>query len=366
MYMFIVRLTGGLGNQMFQYSLYIKLKEQGHKVLLFADSNKLKEHNGMELNRLFEHVVIKRYRFLQLYFVIYPYLQQIGWFLDKYKLNFISRIYFFNIITFPSWANYQLSDYELERIKYIFSFPSIDDKVNLQIQNRIRETNSVSIHVRRGDYVKSPIYRRTHGNICTSEYYAKSIDYILQRVRKPVFFIFSDDIQWAKDNLCLDDAYYISENKGLDSYKDMQLISMCKYNIIANSTFSAWGAILNSNFNKIVIAPKKWINNHFDKTLQKIGYPDWIIIDNNIPIITLWADGMKLSNKNIDNLLKQTHSDYCVVSDTIIDDDRFVFNALYKKTSLINIELTDVRLEALNDHFWIEKQIYEYYEENKR
>lgn len=103
----------------------------------------------------------------------------------------------------------------------------------------------------------------------------------------------------------------------------MQLMSLCKHNIIANSTFSAWGAILNSNPDKIVIAPGNGLIIVLIKHC-KIGYYDWVIIDNRVPIITLRADGMKLSDKYIDYLLKQTHNDYRVVSDTVLNDDRFV------------------------------------------
>lgn len=350
---------------MFQYSLYVKLKKCGCKVVLFADTNKLKEHNGIELNRLFENISITNNKFLCVYFTMYPYLQRIGWLFAKYRFGLINKAILFKVITFPVWENYQLNDSELVQIRYIFSFPSIVDKANLQIRNKIKETNSVSIHIRRGDYIKSPIYRRTHGNVCTFDYYIKSIEYILQHVKKPVFFVFSDDIQWAKDNLSLNDVYYISGNNGLNSYIDMQLMSLCKHNIIANSTFSAWGAILNSNPDKIVIAPRKWINNCFDTTLQKIGYSDWVIIDNRVPIITLRADGMKLSDKYIDYLLKQTHNDYRVVSDTVLNDDRFVFNIAHTEISLINIEMKDIEFEALSDCYWIEKKICEYYEKSK-
>lgn len=154
---------------------------------MFADTNNLKEHNGIELNRLFENISITNNKFLCVYFTMYPYLQRIGWLFAKYRFGLINKAILFKVITFPVWENYQLNDSELVQIRYIFSFPSIADKANLQIRNKIKETNSVSIHIRRGDYIKSPIYRRTHGNVCTSDYYIKSIEYILQHVKKPVF-----------------------------------------------------------------------------------------------------------------------------------------------------------------------------------
>ena len=97
-----------------------------------------------------------------------------------------------------------------------------------------------------------------HG-ACSIEFYKKSIEYISNNVSNPFIFIFSDDIKWARKNLKLDyPCEYISGNNGNKNYVDMQLMSLCKHNIIANSSFSWWGAWLNLNPNKIVIAPKQW------------------------------------------------------------------------------------------------------------
>lgn len=102
-----------------------------------------------------------------------------------------------------------------------------------------------------GDYVNHPI----HGGICTLEYYKKAIEIIRNNIAEPAFFIFSNDIDWCRNNLPLESATYITGNNGGNSYKDMHLMSLCKHNIIANSSFSWCGAWLNSNQNKIVIAP---------------------------------------------------------------------------------------------------------------
>jgi hypothetical protein len=97
-------------------------------------------------------------------------------------------------------------------------------------------------------------------NICTLDYYNKAINYILNAVENPVFYIFSDDIIWAKENLKLSNAFFVNWNLDVQSWEDMFLTSLCKHNIIANSTFSWWGAWLNENKNKIVLCPPKYTN----------------------------------------------------------------------------------------------------------
>ena len=92
------------------------------------------------------------------------------------------------------------------------------------------------------------------------EYYEKAINYVKNKIEGPVFFIFSNDIDWCKENFSFEEAYFVDWNIGEKSFRDMQLMSSCKHNIIANSSFSWWGAWLNNNLDKIIIAPSKWLN----------------------------------------------------------------------------------------------------------
>jgi len=136
----------------------------------------------------------------------------------------------------------------------------------------VRE-NSISVHIRRGDYLK-PVHQASFGNICTPEYYRTAIRTICKRVEKPVFYIFSDDIPWAKANLG-STAHYIDWNTNENAWEDLYLMSLCKHNIIANSTFSWWGAWLNRNPDKLVLCPPKYT--HFDDSND--FYPEkWIRI----------------------------------------------------------------------------------------
>lgn len=129
---------------------------------------------------------------------------------------------------------------------------------NAEIAAQIKASNSVSLHIRRGDYAQSPKARAIHG-LCSLEYYRAAVQYIAARVDKPFFFIFSDDVAWAKGNLKINfPCRFINHNHGVDSHNDMNLMSLCRHNIIANSTFSWWGAWLNANHGKIVVAPKAW------------------------------------------------------------------------------------------------------------
>lgn len=126
-----------------------------------------------------------------------------------------------------------------------------------QIAKNINQENTVSVHVRRGDY-QSPAFIDTLGKCCDIGYYIRAIDYMKKQVDSPRFVVFSDDMEWAKSNLPLNNAIYVVHNTGADSWQDMYLMSLCKHNIIANSSFSWWGAWLNENEKKIVIAPEYW------------------------------------------------------------------------------------------------------------
>lgn len=132
------------------------------------------------------------------------------------------------------------------------------DKATIELIQRIKNCNSVSVHVRRSDYVMDKKTHDFHG-VCGLGYYKKSILLITKKVTNPSFFIFSDDPNWCKVNLRLQSStIYVTHNLGNKDYEDVRLMSTCKHNIIANSSFSWWGAWLNKNKDKIVIAPKKW------------------------------------------------------------------------------------------------------------
>lgn len=119
-------------------------------------------------------------------------------------------------------------------------------------------TNSVSIHVRRGDMVKNPDVAKIHGS-CNLDYYLRCMKKVEERIKSPEYFVFSDDPLWCKQNLQSNfPIHFVSDNYAEKSYLDIQLMRQCKHHIIANSSFSWWGAWLNPNPDKIVIAPLNW------------------------------------------------------------------------------------------------------------
>ncbi len=124
---------------------------------------------------------------------------------------------------------------------------------------RIRSTDSVSLHVRRGDYASSAETYQTHG-LCSKAYYTRAVATISQLTAYPHFFVFSDEVDWVRRNLVLDSpTTYVSSRSGDHEHEDFWLMSQCKHHIIANSTFSWWAAWLHDDGQKAVIAPKKWI-----------------------------------------------------------------------------------------------------------
>ena len=130
----------------------------------------------------------------------------------------------------------------------------------------------MSIHVRRGDYL-DPVNSRIYNGICTVDYYQRAIRYMQEHMQDPEFYFFTDDPQWVKQNLYQDGMTVVEHQKTDPNYADMFLMSQCKGHIIANSTFSWWGAWLDSKEERVVVSPTRWLNNHeVDNTIC-----DWFI-----------------------------------------------------------------------------------------
>lgn len=266
----IIKCLGGLGNQMFQYAFFLALKQKYKNVKIdVTEFRKYKLHNGLEIERIFKLPIRKSTSIENswLYGHNTDFLSKIlskFWksrstiYEQKHATDFDKSIFFNNSNLYYDgyWQNPKYFIGISDLIRKIFIFSDDLDGKNLTTLESIRKTNSVGLHVRRGDYVGHDLL----GGICDLDYYLAAIDLIKKSNKNPVFYIFSNDIEWCSKNLILDSVNYIDWNNGDLSYIDMQLMSECKTLVIANSSFSWWAAFLNKNIDKYIIAPKRWFN----------------------------------------------------------------------------------------------------------
>ena len=287
----IVEFYGGLGNQMFQWAFLRKLQIDYKDIKVQADLqkyNKNSSHNGFEIDNIFN---LEIERCTEYESKKYGHQKLI---LPRISRKILKRIFSINskyVITESKYNRKRISHESYFRgfwqsqmyfediqdiIRSDFKFPSLVGRKNNEIYKLINETNSVSIHVRRGDYLKSN--NNIFKNLTITNYYSNAIEFIKENIENPVFFVFSDDIDWCKNYFKNENAYFIDWNTGKYSYIDMQLMSLCKNNIIANSTFSWWGAWLNSNIDKLVISPSD-MGNAFDT--DYFIPQEWIKIKND-------------------------------------------------------------------------------------
>jgi hypothetical protein len=280
--MIFVQLRGGLGNQMFQYatarSLSIKNNTSVNMDLTEYDQINRRPHEVYNLNHfnisgnILEHCELKRF----------------------YKTNFFERLIFklkkitgmekTRLVYEKRWFHYDSSIKTLPDNVYLRGywqcekyFSDIRDIIldeytpgsqlssnSLLVKEAIiKSNNSVSLHIRRGDYI-SDKKTNTYFHICPPEYYNECLSRLNQYAGKHLdLFIFSDDIDWAKSNLNFDYNTFFVENKNIQlAFEDIYLMSLCKHNIIANSSFSWWGAYLNRNKGNFIFAPSKWVNDN--------------------------------------------------------------------------------------------------------
>ena len=282
----IVKFQGGLGNQMFQYAFLLALKKASNEDVYIdiSEYSRHKQHNGYELKRVFGICnEIASIHDIWKYTCIFrnDIINRIYIKISRFRKSDIKEInsykYLPGILTEHRdgyydgyWQCFKYFDCCSDDIIRYFTFVPATDSQNCDIIERINNDNkSVSLHIRRGDYLKSDIYR----GLCGIEYYTKAILYVRSLLGDGIFFyIFSDDIQWCRENiLCLlnkDKFIFVDWNSESQSFRDMQLMSLCRANIIANSSFSWWAAYLNKRNDKIVIAPEKWVNLPLEYRMQ--------------------------------------------------------------------------------------------------
>lgn len=293
--MIIAELRGGLGNQMFQYacgrSKAIQLKTEirvDTRTLeqSFGNNNftarefeldifkaKIKVANKKELAPFSPTIILLK--------IWYKWLKNYRYHVEtSFKYNDLFDALNGNILICGFWQTekYFLKYENVIREEFIFHKPK--NNQTLALEYIINQSNAVSIHVRRGDYVSLKSASSFHG-LADLQYYKNAILALEKTTAKPIYFVFSDDTQWVKENLIgkRKDMIVVEHNKGKDSWQDMYLMSKCKHNIIANSSFSWWGAWLNNNNQKIVIVPNQWfaMEENNNQTYDLIP-PSWIRI----------------------------------------------------------------------------------------
>ncbi len=276
----VVHIFGGLGNQMFQYVFYLQLESRRYNSYINLDFFSYKYSK-----RAHAQSFILKDAFLNINAPVYScFVSKV---LYKPKLWRLFRI-FIKIITFKKnnarafglitestidlkkkrarvlhykdyWANekYLLDMQDLHRVFFKFNDELLKG-INQLILEEIKNKKSVSIHIRRGDYLFDPFLSK----FCKEDYYQQAIQIMEEKIISPHFYLFSDDIEWCKIKFGkLPSKTFIDWNTHERSYIDMLLMSHCKHNICAASTFSWWGALLNKNIDKMVILPKGWMEN---------------------------------------------------------------------------------------------------------
>lgn len=273
----IIRVTGGIGNQMFQYALKLKLEStlKQHCKIDTRFYQKSNVHNGYELDKVFGISTTQYDGSTKAVADQSPLLYKICFHLGIRKLKtahhfteirtcFCPEILALNGNNYYIDGYWQSEDYFIDiedDIRKNFYFPPFTELENIKISQIIKSTESVSLHVRRGDYVGTSRFV----SLGNTNYYQKAIKYIKNTIENPLFVVLSDDIRWCKENLDLPaDSIFVTWNQGNKSYRDMQIMSICKHNIIANSSFSWWGAWLNNNSKKIVLAPNHFFNGNIE------------------------------------------------------------------------------------------------------
>lgn len=283
--MFIIRFHGGLGNQIFEYCFYRYMQEyvsDDLKADLTWFDRNYKEHQGYELERVFgiklPAASYKEIAKVHEYYPKYYPLAAMRYLArknaarkNKKRATSDSHIFDFGPTQYEFNPIYESLDKKKdwyiegvfcsdvyfsrceEMLRKELTFCQSLNEQNLSLKSEMEQCQSVAIHVRRGDYVGNNF------DIVGTDYYKRAAEYIRNNVADPVFYIFSDDMEYVEKEFTFLDHYIPVHNSGKTSYVDMQLIGCCRHGIIANSSFSYWGALLGEENGSIIIAPSKYM-----------------------------------------------------------------------------------------------------------
>lgn len=284
--MIVFRIWEGLGNQMFQYAYARLLSQAGFSVCLdlnkayddFFDKDKRQKsrevaiHNFNITLKSVDVERIKKYEFLKrktlLDKLIFELSRNGKWFYNFWDESYSNE---FQVIRgncyVKGWFQNPLYFNEIRGILLKEFTPKKKIKISTQLKTILQNHQTVSVHIRRTDYVS------IHSAL-KWDYYEKALAKMKTYYQVPIFIVFSDDYKWVKQHMPLNEnCYYIDENECLEDYEQLLVMSCCKANIIANSTFSWWAAWLNRNPNKIVIMPHKWLRGQ-----EKLIMKEWNVI----------------------------------------------------------------------------------------
>lgn len=270
--MIIIQVAGGLGNQLQQYALYRKFVRMGKEARLdLSWFDQVKENDGKTkaTNRNLELAYFDRLVYEtctreekerltgsdglsgKLRRKLFP--ATVRWFREN-KMYHPEILSFEDMYLSGYFACEKYYSDILYDLREKIQFPPSNNSLNREMAQEMRECASVSVHVRRGDYLNEE-NKAVFGNICTDAYYQKAIELIKEEVPDAHFYVFSDDVFYVKQKYQGEEFTVVDINHGKDSFYDMWLMSNCKHNICANSTFSFWGTRLNPNECKMMIRP---------------------------------------------------------------------------------------------------------------
>ena len=289
--MLIIKMNGGLGNQLQQYALYEKMKSMGKDVKL--DISWFGKDYGKALKRdleldYFPNVSyeacsseeLKQVGERSLFRKVFEKLHLVDSKLYVEYQMYDEKIFQMdNKVLEGYWACEAYYEDILPQLRQKLVFPKSNNPKNLKMEEKMGACNAVSLHIRRGDYL-TPGNKEMFGGICTEEYYEKALSYMKEKVKDAHFFVFSDDPTYAKEKYQGEEYTIVDINHGRDSFFDVYLMSCCRHHICANSTFSFWGARLNPNSDKIVVRPLKQKNcDWYVPDKMKQLWKNWILID---------------------------------------------------------------------------------------
>jgi len=288
-------MRGGLGNQMFQYAYAKKLEKKGHHVKIDSSFKRNGVGGEYQLDKYNIDLISSTNKENKHYRSLVPkILRKISFYQSRVvkEKNLLFNDDYLNVEDDNFIIGFFVSEKYFKDIRstLIRQF-TIKKEVSAYTKDMelkiLKSKNSCSIHIRRGDYL-SDRYIKTH-NVCGLEYYHKAIKHIQNEDKNLNFFIFSDDIEWAKENLKIKNATYIggkdthaelygkNQENLIPPHEDIYLMSLCSHNIVANSTFSWWGAWLNENKDKIVVAPKYWfLGDELQAISKDMFCADWV------------------------------------------------------------------------------------------